>query len=320
MSAGKPSLPVEVVPAPDEQVSFCVAGRERLRWHYGARHPRPFFWPVIGPSGRMLTRMGHPADANHEHHRSWWFGHRDVAGINFWEERPTNRQQIRQMQWLHYQDGESYGGMAVRLGWFDAHNTLLVQQDFYLIVQPLPQEELWLEWCLQFTTPLTELRLGQTNFGFAGLRVARSISAHYGGGRLSNSEGGIGEAQIFAKPARWTDYSGPSAGASGAADRSPEHWEGITWFDHRDNPGHPTSWHVRDDGWMSAAFNLRQAYLLRKGETLTLRYGFHVHRGDVQRQRAEELWKQFAARPTPELRSAQRPWRYRLEYTPVPAE
>jgi hypothetical protein len=71
---------------------------------------------------------------------------------------------------------------------------------------------------------------------------------------------------------------------------------------------------------MSAAFNLRQAYLLRKGETLTLRYGFHVHRGDVQRQRAEELWKQFAARPTPELRSAQRPWRYRLEYTPVPAE
>jgi hypothetical protein len=308
MSAIRQPARVELVPLPDEQLAFQVDGVERLRWHFGARYPRPFFWPVIGPSGRPLTRLGHPADFTHDHHRSWWFGHRDVAGINFWEERPNQRQQIRQLHWLHYQDGQTFGAMAVRLGWFDAHGTLLLQQDFYTVLQPWPNGELWIEWCLHFTTPLPELRLGQTNFGFAGLRVARSLSAHYGGGRLTSSAGQRGEKALFAQPARWMDYSGPIVA---------EAWEGVTWFDHRDNPGHPVSWHVRDDGWMSPAFNLRQAYILRKGETLTLRYGFHVHRGDVQPDRAETIWKRYTAQPAPQLQPAPSPWRYQMTAQPM---
>ncbi len=295
---------VQVVPQPDDQVSFQVEGRERLRWHGNPRAPRPFFFPVLGPAGRSLTRLGHPAAPDHGHHRSLWFGHHDLAGVNFWEERgpgPT----IRQDAWLHYQDGADAAGMAVRLGWYDAHNARLVQQELIAVYRPLAGGEGWLELQTTFTPALDELKAGKTNFGFIGLRVAASLSAHYGGGRLTGSDGATGEKGNFARPAKWMDYSGPVAG---------EAWEGITWFDHPANPRYPTAWHVRDDGWMSAAFCLREGYTLRKRAPLRLRYGFHIHAGAVDAAAAEARRKAFDASPAWELAPAARPWRIKIQH------
>src|SRR5262245_30435114 len=119
---------IQLIPLPEEQVSFQVAGRERLRWHFGRRYPRPFFYPLIGPHGESVTRMGHPAAPDHEHHRSLWFGHHDVAGLGFWNDQ-SGPQQIRQEEWVHYQDGDDEAGMVVRLGWFDAHGVRLLRQE-----------------------------------------------------------------------------------------------------------------------------------------------------------------------------------------------
>jgi hypothetical protein len=296
---------VQTVPQPDDQVSFQVEGRERLRWHAEPRFPRPFFFPLVGPSGVPLTRMGHPADPTHDHHRSFWWGHQNVAGVNFWEERRDRPggPQIRQDAWVHYQDGDTEAGMAVRLGWYDAHNVRLLQQELIAVYYPLAAGEGWLELQSTFTPALPTLPLGKTNFGFLGLRVAASLSAHYGGGRLTNSEGAVGEKAVFAKPARWLDYGGPVSGNAA---------EGITWFDHPSNLRFPTHWHARDDGWMSAAFSLPEAYALEMDKPLRLRYGFHVHAGTAAPATADERAKAFAAVPAWELAPAQRPWRVQL--------
>ena len=74
----------QIVPLPDFQASFRIAGRERLRWHFNPHYPRPFFYPFIGPSGESLTRMGHPGAPNHDHHRSIWFAHAVAGGEDFW--------------------------------------------------------------------------------------------------------------------------------------------------------------------------------------------------------------------------------------------
>jgi hypothetical protein len=293
---------VQIVPQPDDQVSFQVDGQERLRWHASPRYPRPFFFPVVGPSGRSLTRMGHPAAPDHGHHRSLWWGHQDIGGVNFWEER-GGEQQIRQDEWIHYQDGPEEAGMVVRLGWYDAHQARLLQQELIAVYRPLPEGEGWLELQTTFVPALDDLPLGRTNFGFLGLRVAASLSAHYGGGRLTSSEGGVGEPALFGKTARWMDYSGPIRG---------ETWEGITWFDHPTNPRHPTAWHVRDDGWMSAAFCLRRDYEMPRSPPLRLRYGFHVHARAVQAETAAARLKAFAESPAWEVVKADRPWRVRL--------
>jgi hypothetical protein len=99
------------------------------------------------------------------------------------------------------------------------------------------------------------------------------------------------------------DYSGPIVG---------ETWEGITWFDHPTNPRHPTHWHVRDDGWMSAAFNLREAHSLERKTPLRLRYGFHVHGRAVDAKAAEGRMKEFGETAAWEVAAAERPWRVRL--------
>jgi hypothetical protein len=295
---------VQVVPLPDDQVSFRDAGIERLGWHASSRYPRPFFFPLIGPAAISLTRMGHPAAPDHNHHRSLWLGHHDVAGVNFWEERGGS-QQVRQESWVHYQDGEEEAGMVVRVGWFDAHKVKLITQDLIAVYRPLPHGESWLELQMRFAPALDELKLGKTNFGFIGLRVAASLSKHYGGGTSSNSEGGKGETGCFAKPAVWLDYSGPILPGE-------KPWEGITWFDHPKNPGSPVAWHIRDDGWMSPAFNLREAYTLKKSSPLVLRYALHVHSLAVQPKEADKRARAFAESAAWEVVAAKRPWRVAL--------
>ncbi len=293
---------VQVVPQPDDQVSFQVDGQEKLRWHSSPRYPRPFFFPLIGPSGRSLTRMGHPAAPDHDHHRALWWGHQSVGGVNFWEERGGS-QQIRQEAWIHYQDGPHEAGIVVRLGWFDAHKVRLLQQELIAVYRPLPGGEGWLELQTTFMPAVDKLPLARTNFGFLGLRVAAPMSAHYGGGQLNSSEGNSGEQRIFGKPARWIDYSGPIVGQT---------WEGVTWFDHPRNQRYPTSWHVRDDGWMSAAFCLRDSLELHRKEPLRLRYGFHVHAQAVDAKIAETRHKEFADSTPWEVTPARSPWRVSL--------
>jgi hypothetical protein len=292
---------VQIVPQADDQVSFQVDGQERLRWHAATRYPRPFFFPLVGPSGRSLTRMGHPAAPDHSHHRSLWWGHHDVGGVNFWEERGGS-QQVRQEDWVHYKDGADEAGMVVKIGWFDAHKSKLMQQELIAVYRPLDKDG-WLELQTTFTSPVDALPLAKTNFGFLGLRMAASLSAQYGGGKLTSSEGAVGEKDIFGKQAKWMDYSGPIAGTA---------WEGVTWFDHPSNPRYPSHWHVRDDGWMSAAFCLAEGWQLKKDQSLRLRYGFRMHAGPADAKTAETRRQAFADSPAWEVIKAERPWRVKL--------
>jgi hypothetical protein len=120
------------------------------------------------------------------------------------------------------------------------------------------------------------------------VRVAKTISAQFGGGRLLNADGAEGEAAIFGKTSRWVDYSGLAA---------PGKVEGIAYFDHPDNPGHPTHWHVRRDGWFEAAFNLASTYLIAPDHPLDLRYRLLIHAGPADPAALNTAWTAFAREP-----------------------
>lgn len=275
----------QVLPLPDHQVSFMLDGSERLRWHFGPTYPRPFFFPLVGPSGGSLTRMGHPGAPNHDHHRSIWFAHAKVLGIDFWSDNTTAR--IRPKRWLHYQDGDDAASMAVLLGWFDGHDPKeLLEQELVASVRPGADGESFVELQSTFRPTSDSLEFGQTNFGFLAVRVAKSISAHFGGGEITNSEGAKGEPAIFGNRARWVDYSGAVSNTAVG---------GITYFDHPTNPGHPTHWHVREDGWMGAAICLAGPVSTTKAQPLVVRYLLHAHRGDVSPERADKIFHDFAA-------------------------
>jgi hypothetical protein len=124
--------------------------------------------------------------------------------------------------------------------------------------------------------------------------VAKSVSVHFGGGRLTNSEGQQDEQSIFGRQARWMDYSGPVAWGQGSDRRTVT--EGITYFDHPANPRHPAYWHVREDGWMGASFCMQQPYEIAAERPLILRYFLHAHTAAYDRDRAERVHGQFARR------------------------
>jgi hypothetical protein len=295
----------QVIPLPHHQASFNVNGFERLRWHFGASYPRPFFYPLVGPSGAVLTRMGHPGAPNHDHHRSIWFAHEKVLGINFWGDNTPAR--IKQKEWLVYQDHDDEAIMAVALGWYDGHDPKeLLAQQLIAAVRPHGNGETLVELQSTFTPIAESLELGQTNFGFLAVRVAKSISKFFGGGELRSSEGATGESEIFGKPARWMDYAGPvsvpaTAGRAGSGFRVQQGpgetvIEGITYFDHAENPGYPAHWHVREDGWMGASFNRTGSYVIEGKRPLTLRYLLHAHAGIADPNTANALAKDFNER------------------------
>ncbi len=316
---------VELIPLPDHQVTFQIDGREVTRWHFDPKYPRPFFYPFNGPSGSTLTRMGHPGAQDHDHHRSIWFAHHKVNGLNFWADGTGTA--IRQKHWYRYRDGKNEAVMASHLGWYDTEGKEIMEQDLVAATLPLENGEHLLE--IQITMRPTggreKVTLDQTNFGFLAVRVAKSLSHSFGGGQLTNSEGLVGEKAIFGKTARWMDYSGPIAvrrADSGSA-RSVA-TEGITYFDHPENPRYPTAWHVRSDGWMGAAFCLGEGYTITREAPLTLRYLLHTHAGAYDTDRAAVVAGAFAQRRGFEIAKSKQPHRqfevWRLDEKPAAEE
>ena len=276
----------QIVPEADSQTSFTLDGMELFRWHYGGQYPRPFFHPVNGPSGANLVRMGHPGAPNHDHHAGIWFAHNSIESFDFWANGTET--QIRQRQWLDYIDGDDYAAMAVILDYYDGHEDRpLLNQQTVVALRPLPNEEYLIEIQLELQSPQGVVNLNQTNYGIIAVRVGASIAEHFGGGRLTNSNGQVTEANIFGRPSAYMDYSGPVRGTNGV-----QLINGITLHDHKNNPSYPSKWHVREDGWMGPSINRDAPIQITQSEALRLRYQLHIHDKWLDRKEAEKIHRE----------------------------
>jgi len=288
---------VQVIPLPDDQASIQVDGAEVTRYHFGGELRRTFLFPVIGPSGRSLTRMGHPHDpVGHSHHNSVWISHHFVDGESFWNDQGTGRIVHRRI--VRYDDGDGAASILAENDWVRSGDRVLLRERRGMTVRPLEGGEWLLLLDVQLAAPgEAPVVLGQTEFGPIGVRTAKSIGVLDGGGLIRNSEGQVNEQGpngVFHRPARWVDYSGPIA--PGAA-------EGITLLDHPANPSHPPRFHVRGDGWMGASPNRDGPITIAPGAPLRLRYGLYIHRGVPEPSALDARWKAFAdeaVEPLPE--------------------
>ena len=113
----KPVPRMQVLPLPHDEVSFQRDGQELARFHYGMDQRRPFVHPINGPSGRSLTRMGHPRDPDgHSHHNSVWFSHESVGGVNFWSDRGGR---IEHRRVLRFEDSEELAYVETENAWLN---------------------------------------------------------------------------------------------------------------------------------------------------------------------------------------------------------
>jgi hypothetical protein len=280
----KPVPRMQAVPQPRDEVSFQRDGVEIARHHGGRDGFRPFVFPVIGPSGRSLTRLGHPHDPiSHSHHNSVWLSHQFVNGVNFWGDGVGR---IVQQKLERLEDGPEMAAIETLNAWQAKDGKTQMTEHRRTGVQVLENGEWLLLIDTQFEAPPdAPVTLAPTAFGPFAVRMAKTIGVRDGGGVIRNSEGGVNESGCFRKPARWVDYSGPiTAQAS----------EGITLLDHPQNPHHPTIFHVRDDGWMGAALTFPAEIVIAPGQSLRLRYALYVHAGIPPVEILQKRWEAFA--------------------------
>lgn len=275
---------VQVIPQPYHQASFQRDGLEIARYHFGPSLHRPFIFPLIGPSGLTLTRMGHPHDPeSHSHHNSVWISHNDVEGTDFWSDGGKGK--IRHKRIIKYEDGDQACSITTENQWLADTNKVFLLETRRITAVPLEDSEWLMIIDMEFKANDKTVTLGKTPFGMIGVRMAKTIGVNDGGGMIRNSEGAINEKDVFWKRARWVDYTGPTAIGK---------QEGITLFDHPDNPNFPTYFHVRNDGWMGASLTFDAPRTIQPDKSLDLRYGLYIHSDMKPANTIEAKWKQFS--------------------------
>lgn len=288
--APRPVPRMQALPLPHQEISFQRDGVELTRFHFDPDDKRPFLYPLNGPSGRSLTRMGHPQDpVGHSHHNSLWLAHHDVNGVSFWEDRGPA--QVRTVRVEKLEDGDDAASATVWNSWGSTNGVLLWERR-RITVQTLANQEWLLTLDVRLEAAGRPVTLGKTPFGLVAVRMAKSLGVNDGGGMIRNSEGGVNEPGVFWKRARWMDYSGAIVSNT---------VEGITFFDHPANPNHPSHFHVRNDGWMGASLTFDAARVIETNAPLQLRYGFHVHGGLPATNQIERAWADFSRTTLPDL-------------------
>ena len=164
-AAPKPVPMMQVLPLPNHEISFQRDGHELMRYHFGPELRRPFLYPIIGPVGRSLTRMGHPHDPeSHSHHNSIWISHTTVDGVSFWDDRGSPGRILHQRV-ERFTDADDAASVMVVNSWTTPKQVLLTEKRL-LTVHPLARDEWLLLLDLQLEPRADTATFGKTPSGW----------------------------------------------------------------------------------------------------------------------------------------------------------
>ncbi len=297
----------QMVPAED-RIDLMHNGLLITSYHVSKKVARPYFYPIIGPTGIGVTRS-YPMDdgvaaEEHDHvqHRSLWFGHRRVNGIDFWSENAGDGRQVhtgiksvqiksKSIVLKMSNDWVTAGGRKVLQ---DAREYRLARtQDGSLVID------------FQITLQATEgpVVFGDTEEAALGLRMAhwmrlvkKDRKTPQKSAAVINSEDVWGRA-VWGKRAKWIDYFATDPNGLTV---------GIAVMDHPSNLRHPTWWHAREYGLVAAnAFGQSQFekdatpgagdYSLEKNGELTMRWRVMVHPGTPRDADVDGAYRDYIA-------------------------
>jgi hypothetical protein len=300
------------------KVRVEINGKLFTEYHFAGER-RPYFYPIIGPTGASMTRNwpmkdGVPGEEkDHIHHRGLWYGHRHVNDTGFWEESAKPGVALGKIlhdKFLEVKSGKDAGVLRSRNKWVKDDGTH-VMTDERTIRFHSHADGLMLDFDITFIADNGDVLFGADKDAAMAIRVPETSrverpkekgqkTAPKGEGHIVTSEGKR-DAAAWGTRAKWCDYFGPVEGKT----------VGVAIFDHPSNPRHPTWWHVRAYGLFAAnPFAQGQfenlpdkktgEFKLPAGERVTFRYRFYWHAGDEKAgqvaQRYEDYVKETAGK------------------------
>ncbi|MEQ1860479.1 MAG: PmoA family protein, partial [Chthoniobacteraceae bacterium] len=282
----------------DDRVRVELDGKLFTELRYTGT-PHVCFYPIIGPSAAKMTRA-YPMDevpgeeTDHIHHRSVWFAHGLVNGVDYWSEARTfgNKApkipvgQIVHEKVVKAEGGKKSGEVLSTMKWIAPDKSVPLTSTQRLVVFSTPDTERQFDFEVALTAGEKDVVFGETKEGTMAIRIAESMRVKRakghpaGSGQILSSEG-LKNADAWGKPAKWVVMSGPIDGKPYS----------IAMFDHPKNASHPTRWHARDYGLFAAnpfAGSTMDKALpagtgnvtLKPGQTLTLKYRFLIQQAE----------------------------------------
>jgi hypothetical protein len=299
------------------QLEILVGGAPFAMYNFGPDVVRPYFYPIMADPGIGITRNWPMVEGvegetrDHVHHKGVYTAQGEVNGVDNWAEGAGHGYQVHRTFTRLY-GGPAAGGFTEELAWTDADRQPNMTETRRLAFYATPRQARLFDYQVTLHASEGEVTLGDTKEGgLLSIRVASSMDAgNPDGGRIVNGCGGIQEGETWGKRAPWCDYSGPIAPSGGDRDdaSSGRLWYGVTLIDDETNPRHPTYWHVRDYGLMTAnCFGVhdfrrepdrRWPLIIPAGESRTWRYRVLIHHGDADEARVDVHYHAFAHPPT----------------------
>jgi hypothetical protein len=288
-----------VVSEAGDVVKVEINGQLFTEYHYRDAD-RPYFYPVIGPTGENVTRhwpmkedvKGEQKD--HKHHRSLWFTHGDVNGHDFWTEGKGPK--IVHEKFTELTSGSDKGIVTSESKWLDKGGNIVCTDTRKHVLYNTADCRM-MDFEVTIKASHGKIVLGDTKEGSMAVRVASTmrVKGKSAKGHIVNSEG-VKDKKAWGKRAKWCDAYGPVAGEI----------VGVAIFDHPENPRHPTWWHARDYGLITAnPFGIHYFekkpkntgdLTIEKGESVTFRYRVLFHKGDANEGKVAELYEEYITR------------------------
>jgi len=290
----------------DGVLSLQEDGTEITRYNFGPKWVRPFFYPVIGPDDTRVTR-GYPVvddiegeSQDHVHHKSIWFAHGEVNGVDNWSEQEGHGG-TKHVSFGKTISGPACCGFTSDNDWVSKDGKKIISQKSKVKMYSTTPDERIFDFAVTFTATEGDVVFGDTKEGgILSVRVATTMDGNKGG-LIENSYGGLTESENWGHRAPWCDYTGPVDGKQ----------VGIAILDHKDNPLYPTYWHVRDYGLMTANpfalsyykndKSLDGSWTLSSGQSATFRYRLLLHKGNACEGKVKAKYLDYIAPPKVEI-------------------
>jgi hypothetical protein len=235
------------------------------------------------------------------HHRSFWFADKvQLAGrrpVEFYgalysseagrkDPKPPFRDHVRQVEFLPGKTTKDQTELTKKLIWEMDGDTPVLDEVREMRIVALGDGEYFLDIKFTLTAAYGDVTFvsDATHYAWPYVRMNSDFSVQ-GGGKITNSEGGVNQKGTHNKAARWIDYSNTSGDKNG----------GLAVFSHSDNE-QPHKWLTRDYGTFGPRrpdAKSGKRFTLKNGDSITQRVGILVHLGDVEKGKVAERYEKY---------------------------
>lgn len=293
-------------------INVMVGGKPFTTYFFDPAEAKPYFQPLRSARGTVMTRdfpigntipPAHLHDPNLEpHQRPMYFAHGDIDGITFWAEQVFNSQfyhekvnNFGRTVIERIDEAKSEGNAAViaaRFKLVGPHGRILAEETQHYVIRGTTDTRT-IDCDFAIIADHGAVKMGDTKEGTFAIRVAKALNSPPG--HMVDSEGRVGEKEIWGKRANWVDYYGKVDGEAA----------GIAIFDSPKSFRHPTYWHARAYGLFAAnPFGLREftgnpavngSYTIPAGHSISFRYRVLIHHGDYRQAHVAQAYAKYAA-------------------------